>query len=119
MITPNSAATTGRAINPTAAATDRLKLSRYNSQTPPVRANGSVAMISRASRTLLNVTYNRTKMIKSVTGSTIFSFAVARSRYSNCPDQLTVTPSGNVTCWLTACCMSSTADFKSRPRKST
>ncbi|MNF14405.1 hypothetical protein D3C80_2166180 [compost metagenome] len=55
-------------------------------------------MISNASRTLLNVTYSSTKMIINVTGSTIFSFAVARSRYSNCPDQLTVTPSGKVTC---------------------
>ena len=53
---------------------------------PPTNANGSVAMISSASSNLLNVRYSSTKTISSVNGTTTFSFAVARSRNSNCPD---------------------------------
>ena len=87
MITPNSAATPASAMKPTALATDRLYSSSHSSQMPPTSANGSVAMISSASSMRLKVRYSSTKMISKVNGTTSFSFAVARSRYSNCPDQ--------------------------------
>ena len=53
---------------------------------PPTSANGRVAMISSASSMRLKVRYSSTKMISSVNGTTSLSFAVARSRNSNCPD---------------------------------
>ncbi|MNN27027.1 hypothetical protein D3C81_1405490 [compost metagenome] len=58
-------------------------------------------------------------MISSVNGTTTFSFAVARSRYSNCPDQLRAYPAGIGTAFATAACMSCTAERRSRPRIST
>ena len=87
MITPNSAATPASAMKPTALATDRLCPSTHSSHTPPTSAKGSVAMISSASSRRRKVRYSSTKMISSVNGTTSFSWAVARSRNSNCPDQ--------------------------------
>ena len=40
-------------------------------------------------------------MISSVTGTTIFSRASARSRYSNCPLHWTVVPGGSFTSFAT------------------
>jgi hypothetical protein len=50
MITPNSADTPASAMKPTPLATDRLCPSSHNSQAPPARANGRVAMINAPRR---------------------------------------------------------------------
>jgi len=56
-------------------------------QKPPTSAKGSVAMMRAASLKRRNVSNSRTKMMIKVAGTTIFNLSVARSRYSNWPDQ--------------------------------
>src|SRR5438874_1278293 len=68
------------------------------SHSPPTSASGKVIMMSAASANRRNVRYRRTKMIARMKGTTSFSFLVARSRYSNCPDQLTEYPAGSSIC---------------------
>ena len=58
-------------------------------------------------------------MTAKVKGTTSLSLSVARSRYSNCPDQETAYPGGSLTERLTAACMSVTTERRSRPRTST
>ena len=69
-------------MKPTATATDRLKPSHHISQRPPTSANGSDSITIMVSAIERKFRYSSRKMISSVTGMTIFSRAVARSRYS-------------------------------------
>ncbi|EWS57317.1 hypothetical protein Y695_04856 [Hydrogenophaga sp. T4] len=86
MITPNSAATPASAMKPTTLATDRLCPNAQSNQMPPMRAKGSVAMMSRASSRRRKVRYSSRKITSSVNGTTSLSCALARSRNSNWPD---------------------------------
>ena len=86
MMTPNSAATPASAMKPTPVATEKLNPIQYRNHTPPVSANGSVAMMSAASATRWNVRYSSRKIISSVAGTTSFSRALARSMNSNWPE---------------------------------
>ncbi len=74
-------------MNPTAVATDMACPNAQMSQKPPTSENGTAAITRRASFADRNSRYSRTKMTASVAGTTTFSRSVARSRYSNWPDQ--------------------------------
>ena len=76
-------------MKPTATATDRLKPSHHISQSPPTSANGSDSITIIVSVIERKFRYSSRKMISSVTGTTIFSRAVARSRYSYWPLHIT------------------------------
>lgn len=52
--------------------------------------NGRVDMINAASSKWPKVRDSSTKMMARRAGTTTFSFATARSRYSNCPVQLRI-----------------------------
>lgn len=73
-------------------ATDKLYSSSHSNHTPPISAKGNVPIIIRTFDIRLKVNHKRTNIIISVTGKTILSVAVARSRYSNCPDQRETRP---------------------------
>ena len=57
-------------------------------QKPPMRESGMVAMMSNASSRRRKMRNNSTKITSKVNGTTTRSLALARSRYSNCPDQV-------------------------------
>jgi hypothetical protein len=76
-------------MKPTATATERLKPSHHINQGPPISANGSDNMTIRVSVIDRKLRYSSRKMISTVTGITIFSRAVARSRYSYWPLHIT------------------------------
>ena len=70
-------------MKPTATATERLKPSHHISHRPPASANGTDSMTIKVSVTRRKFKYSSRKMTKTVTGTTIFSRALARSMYSN------------------------------------
>ncbi len=76
-------------MKPTMTATERLKPSHHISQIPPTRAKGSESMTIIVSVMVRKLRYNSRKMIRSVTGTTIFRRAAARSRYSYWPLHIT------------------------------
>ena len=57
---------------------------------PPITENGMLAMISSAERNDLNASNSSRKMIRMEIGTMIASRAIARSWFSNSPDQLIV-----------------------------
>jgi hypothetical protein len=59
------------------------------SQSPPTSANGSESMTIIVSVTERKFRYSSRKMISSVAGTTTFSRAIDRSRYSYWPLQTT------------------------------
>src|SRR5256885_13741884 len=73
-------------------------------------------MMRSASAARRKAKYSSTKMIASVAGTTILSFAVARSRNSNWPDQEIEVPAGRVATHPTPRCISSPADRGERKR---
>ena len=79
-----------------------LKPSHHISQSPPTSAKGSDNITISVSVRRPKFRNSSRKMIIRVTGTTILSLAVARSRYSNWPLHCTVVPGGKWTVSATA-----------------
>ncbi|MCY1229487.1 hypothetical protein D9M72_418510 [compost metagenome] len=106
---PNSA------IKPIAADTDSGMPVRNSANTPPISANGMFEMISVALLNDLNALNSSRKITSTDSGTTIDSRAMARSWFSNSPDQLILTSSA-LTFFATSFCMSLTTLPMSRSR---
>ena len=87
MMTPNSAATPPRAMNPIMLATEIAWPSPQINQKPPTNAKGKLSRMMDTSLSRRNTIQMTRKIIANAAGTTHCRRANARCRYSYCPDQ--------------------------------
>ena len=75
-------------MKPMAADTDRGIENTHSATKPPMRAKGTFTRISAAMRNDLKASNSNTKISRSDMGTTTESRFMARSWFSNSPDQL-------------------------------
>ena len=86
--TPLSTACPDSAMKPIAADTDSGMPNTHSATKPPISANGTLTRISTASCTDLKASNSSTKISSSEIGTTTDSRFIARSWFSNSPDQV-------------------------------
>ena len=77
-------------MKPIAADTESVKPNRYREMSPPIAASGTLTRISAVIFSELKALKSSMKISKIDSGTTTASRAMARSWFSNSPDQVSV-----------------------------